>query len=264
MAPRPVEAGLEQLNLEFWLSKARENLGADDPVTKLLLGRDSPEHLSQTLVSGTRLADPAERKRLWDGGMEAIQASDDPMIKFALQIDQPALDVRNQWRAQVTAPTTEAETRIAQARFAVYGDHLYPDATFSPRITYGSIEGWMERGKMVEPTTTFAGLFDRATGQPPFDLPQSWYKAKDRLNLNTVFDFSASLDITGGNSGSPTLNAKGEVIGAAFDGNIHSIGGDFGYDPRVNRSVTVSAAAIQEALEKVYGRPDLVKELNSK
>ena len=111
--------------------------------------------------------------------------------------------------------------------------------------------------------THIGGVFDRATGLPPFDLPQSWFAAKDKLNLDTVFDFSGTLDITGGNSGSPTLNAKGEVIGAVFDGNIHSLGGDFAYDPKVNRSVSVSAAAIQEALAKIYGREDLVKELNA-
>jgi S1-C subfamily serine protease len=122
----------------------------------------------------------------------------------------------------------------------------------------------MERGQPVNPITTFAGLFDRATGQPPFDLPDSWFRAKPKLNLATAFNFSGTLDITGGNSGSPTLNGKGEVVGAVFDGNIHSIGGDYGYNPADNRSVTVTAAAIQEALDKVYGRGDLVKELNSK
>ena len=264
LAPRPVEAGLEQLNLEFWLSKTRESLGADDPGTKLVLGRDSPEHLSQALVSGSKLADPAERKRLWDGGWAAVQASNDPMIKFVLALEPTSQSIRNEWRERVSGPTTSAETRIAQARFAVYGDRIYPDATFSPRITYGAIEGWMERGQPVNPITTFAGLFDRATGQPPFDLPDSWFRAKPKLNLATAFNFSGTLDITGGNSGSPTLNGKGEVVGAVFDGNIHSIGGDYGYNPADNRSVTVTAAAIQEALDKVYGRGDLVKELNSK
>ena len=264
LAPRPVQPGLEQLNLEFWLSKSREALGADDPITRLLLGQDSPEHLSATLVAGTRLANPAERRRLFEGGLAAIQASDDPMIRYVLTLEPKAQALHAEWRAEVTGPSVAASARIAQARFAVYGEKVYPDATFSPRISYGAIEGWQERGKPVAPFTTFAGLFDRTTGQPPFDLPQAWFAAKSRLNLNTPFDFSGSLDIIGGNSGSPTLNARGEVIGAVFDGNIHSLGGDYGYDARLNRSVSVTTAAIQEALEKVYGRPDLVRELNAR
>jgi hypothetical protein len=260
----PIKVGLEQLNLEFWLSKAREHLGADDPLTVQLLGRESPESLAARLVGGTRLGDPAVRKALWEGGMAAIQASDDPMIKYVLALEPASRDVRKQWESRVTGPTTAAQARIAKARFAVYGDSIYPDATFSPRITYGSITGWVERGREIPPFTTFAGLFDRATGKPPYELPQSWYRAKDRLKLDTPFDFSATMDIIGGNSGSPTLNAKGEVVGVVFDGNIHSLGGNYGYDPRLNRSVHVSAAGMQEALLKVYGREALVKELNSK
>jgi hypothetical protein len=263
MAPRPVEAGLEQLNLEFWLSKAREGLTADDPNTKLLLGKESPEELADRLVKGSRLGDPAVRKALWEGGEKAVAASDDPMIRYVLSIDPAARALRREWEARVVGPTAAAEARIAAARFAVYGDSTYPDATFSPRITYGAVAGWTERGHEVPPVTHLGGLFDRATGLPPFDPPQSWYAAKDRLNLDTVFDFSGTLDIIGGNSGSPTLNARGDVIGAVFDGNIHSLGGDYAYEPKMNRSVSVSAAAIQEALDKIYGRNDLVRELNA-
>jgi hypothetical protein len=263
-APRPTEKALEQLNLEFWLSKGREYLTVDDPATQLLLGKESPETRATRLVEGSKLADPAVRKALWEGGSKAIAASDDPMIQYVLSIDAAARDVRKQWEARVTGPEQSAEARIAQARFAVYGDKTYPDATFSPRITYGAIAGWTERGHEVPPVTHLQGLFDRATGQAPFDPPPSWYAAKDKLKLDTVFDFSGTLDITGGNSGSPTLDAKGDVIGAVFDGNIHSLGGDFVYDPKDNRSVSVSASAIQEALEKIYSRGDLVRELNGK
>ncbi|HWE45101.1 MAG TPA: S46 family peptidase [Caulobacteraceae bacterium] len=263
LAPRPVEASLEELNLEFWLSKSREYLTADDPNTKLLLGKESPEELAARLVKDSHLDKVEARKALWDGGEKAILASDDPMIKYVLSIDPQARALRKEWEARVVGPIAAAEAKIAAARFAVYGDSIYPDATFSPRITYGAVAGWTERGHQIPPVTHMGGLFERATGLPPFDPPQSWYAAKDRLNLDTVFDFSGTLDITGGNSGSPTLNAKGDVIGAVFDGNIHSLGGDYAYDPKMNRSVSVSAAAIQEALSKIYGREDLVKELNA-
>lgn len=223
---------------------------------------DSPEDLAQRLVRGTKLGDPVLRRALWEGGRNAVQASDDPLIRFVLAIDPAARKVRAEMEARVDGPRTSAAARIAQARFAIYGERLYPDATFTPRISFGAIEGWVERGHSISPITTFAGLYAHATGKPPFDLPESWLKAKDALNLSTPFNFVSSLDVVGGNSGSPILNARGEVTGAVFDGNIHSVGGDYGYDSRLNRAVSVTAAAIQEALSKVYHRPDLLRELN--
>jgi hypothetical protein len=261
LAPEPIEAPLEQLLLEFWLSKARETLTADDPATTLLLGDDSPETLSARLAKATHLGDPGVRKALWDGGLAAITASDDPMIQYVLRIDPAARRIRSQYDEQVTGPSTRAAEAIARARFAVYGASLYPDATFTLRLSYGAIQGWTYRGRTVAPFTTFSDLYRRATGQTPFDLDPRWIAVRDRLNPDTVFDFSTSNDIVGGNSGSPVIDAKGQVIGAAFDGNIHSLGGDYGYDPALNRSVAVSAAAITEALRKVYGADALVKEL---
>lgn len=257
-----IQPAIEQLKMEFWLSKARESLTVDNPVTALLLGKDSPEESAQRLVAGTQLTDPVFRRALWVGGQKAVQTSQDPLIRFVLTIDRAAREVRAEMEARVDGPRASAARRIAQVRFAIYGESLYPDATFTPRISFGAIEAWVERGHPTAPVTTFAGLYGRATGQPPFDLPDSWLMAKDNLNPLTPFDFVSTLDVIGGNSGSPTLNAKGEVIGAVFDGNIHSLGGDFGYDPGLNRCISVSAAAIQEALLKVYHRPDLVRELN--
>jgi hypothetical protein len=257
---KPVYPTLEQLTLEFWLSKAREYLTADSPYTALLLGKDSPEDLSASLAQ-SKLGDPAVRKALWEGGEKAILASDDPMIQYVLRIDPEARKLRTAYNNQVTGPTTDAAEKIAKARFAVYGDSIYPDATFTLRLSYGKIEGWTYHGDVVPPFTYFKGLYTRATGKPPFDLDQRWIAAKDKLNPDTVFDISTSNDIIGGNSGSPLIDAKGDVIGAIFDGNIHSLGGDYGYDPQLNRAVAVSAAAVSEALRKVYGADALVDEL---
>jgi hypothetical protein len=259
--PTPVEPELEQLTLEFWLSKAREYLTADDPNTKLLLGRMSPEGLSARLAKGSRMGDPAARKALWDGGLKAVTASTDPMIQYVLKIDPQARMLRAAYDERVTGPTTQAAEKIARARFLIYGDSLYPDATFTLRLSYGQIAGWTYRGVTVPPFTTFAGLYERATGEEPFDLDARWVAAKGRLNPDTVFDISSTNDIIGGNSGSPLINAKAEVIGAVFDGNIHSLGGDYGYDGALNRTVTVSTAAITEALGKVYGADALAREL---
>ncbi|HEY2710046.1 MAG TPA: S46 family peptidase [Caulobacteraceae bacterium] len=259
----PVSPGLEQLMLEFWLSKSRERLTADDPDTRLLLGDDSPETLSKHLVEGTRLNDAAYRKALWDGGLVAIESSDDPLIRFMLKIDPGARRARAAFEDEVAGPETRAAEAIAKARFAAYGDALYPDGTFTLRLSYGAVEGWTWRGKTVPPFTTFAGLYDRATGQPPFDLDSRWIAAKPRLNPATIFNFVTNNDIIGGNSGSPVVDANAAVIGTAFDGNILSLGGDYGYDARVNRSVVLSTAAIIEALQKVYGASGLVRELEA-
>ena len=248
--------------MEFWLSKVREGLTVDNPVTQLLLGKDSPENLAHRLVAGTQLANPVLRRALWEGGRKAVQLSEDPLIRFALTIDRAAREVRAKMEDRVDGPRASAAARIAQVRFAMYRESLYPDASFTPRISFGAIEGWTDRGRQIAPVSTFAGLFGRATGQPPFDLPDSWLRSKDNLDQQTPFNFVATLDVIGGNSGSPTLNAKGEVVGAVFDGNIHMLGGDFGYDAKLNRSISVTAAAIQEALLRVYHRRDLVKELN--
>lgn len=261
---KPVHPELETLYLGFWLSKTREYLTADDPATKLILGKESPEGLATRLVSGSKLGDPAVRKALWDGGLAAIQASDDPMIQFVLKTDAPARAIRKTWDAEVAGPTDSAAARVAAARFGVYGDAVYPDATFTLRLSYGKVAGWTWRGVTVPAFTTFAGLYDRATGAEPFELAPRWIAAKDKLNPDTVFDFVTTNDIIGGNSGSPVINAKGEILGAAFDGNIHSLGGNYGYDGALNRTVVVSSAAATEALDKVYGQAALVKELTTK
>lgn len=260
---KPVYPELEQLVLEFWLSKAREYLTADNPGTKLLLGSESPESLSANLAK-SRLGDPSFRKALWEGGMAAVQASDDPMIRFVLATDGAARRAAANWDEKVTGPVTIASERIAQARFLAYGDSLYPDATFTLRLSYGQIAGWSEDGRDIAPFTYFGGLFERATGKPPYELDPRWLVAKEKLTPAMIFNISTTNDIIGGNSGSPLINARGEVIGAVFDGNIHSLGGNYGYDPALNRGVSVSSGAISEALRKVYGADWLADELEGR
>jgi hypothetical protein len=262
--PKPVPPQLERLYLSYWLSKTREYLTVDSPASKLLLGKDSPEALAAQLVAGSKLADPKVREALWKGGIPAIQASSDPMIQFVLKMDPAARAAREAWEREVSGPTERAASRIGDARFALLGQSVYPDANNTLRISYGKVEGWSYRGTDVAPFTYIGGLYERATGAEPFKLTPRWIAAEPRLDKRVVFDFSSSNDIIGGNSGSPVVNAKGEVLGAAFDGNIHSLGGAYGYDPRVNRMVTVSTAAITEALNKVYGRTALVAELTGR
>mgnify|MGYP000645632292 FL=1 len=257
----PISNDLEKIYLDFWLSKTREYLTVDNADVKALLGKESPEQIAERLVDGTKLGDPAFRAQALAMTPEQLAASGDPMIAFVLANDDAAQAVRTQWEAAVSGPTSRAGEKIAQARFAAYGTNLYPDATFSLRLSYGAVKGWTYRGVTVEPFTRIGGLYERNTGAEPFNAAEDWLAAEDRINKNTVYDFVSTNDIIGGNSGSPVINARGEVIGAAFDGNIHSLGGSFGYDGELNRTVTVSTAAVTEALRTVYNQPRLLEEL---
>jgi hypothetical protein len=258
----PVYPQLDQVALEFWLSKLREYLTVDDPRTKIFLGKDSPEELSARLVK-SGLGNVALRKKLWEGGEAAIRASDDPMIKYVLATDAASRAVRTEYETRVVGPVDIATEQIARARFAIYGTSVYPDATFSLRLSFGKIGGWTDNGRTVGPFTRYQGLWQRATGQHPFELAPRWVNSAAKVNPDTVFDFVTDNDIIGGNSGSPAIDAQGHVIGAIFDGNIESLGGDFGFDDKVNRAVAVSTAAITEALEKIYGNHALVADLES-
>jgi hypothetical protein len=151
---------------------------------------------------------------------------------------------------------------IARARFELEGTSAYPDATFTARLSYGSVKGWTrDDGVEVKPFTEMSGAFSRNTGDEPFDLPPSWLKAKGKLKLSTPFNLTTTNDIIGGNSGSPLLNQKAEIVGLVFDGNLPSLGGDFGYDARSNRTVSVDSRALVEALKVVYGADRLIREL---
>ena len=201
------------------------------------------------------------RKALWVGGLPAVNASTDPLIRYVRATDPTARAVRDEYLAKVGAPDEAAHQRLAAARFALFGTDAYPDATFTPRISYGAVRGWTWRGQTIGPFTTFAGLWTRATRAPPVDLAPRWLAARGKLADDTIFNFTTDNDIVGGNSGSPLLNAKAEVIGVAFDGNIQSLGGTYAFDEAVNRSVILSSAAITEALEVVYDDKPLVAEL---
>ncbi|HEX2140483.1 MAG TPA: S46 family peptidase [Woeseiaceae bacterium] len=261
LADRPIDQAYEKLTLEFSLDKMREYLGPDSPHVGTVLGDASPEALAVTLVDGSRLDEVAYRRELWQGGLDAVRASDDPMIELALAIDDEARALRKRYENEVEAPVTRGEEMIADARFRIYGTEIYPDATFTLRVTYGAVEGWMEKGEPVAPFTHTERLFERVTGEPPFALPDSWRQAREELDPDTPFNFVATTDITGGNSGSPIIAADGALVGLAFDGNIHSIAGSYWFDPALNRTVGVDAAIMLEALEKVYGADRLLAEL---
>jgi hypothetical protein len=255
------------------LEEAAKELGPNHKYIKAMLGGKSAAEVAQTSVEGSKLSDPEVRKTLMEGGVKAILASKDPMILLARKLDPISREFRKKQEDQVTSVLTEHGSRIAKARFAVYGKATYPDATFTLRLSYGAVEGYAGNGTLIQPFTTFGGLFDRYDGwggnearahNGDWTLPQRWVDKRGALNPSVSFNFVHKVDIIGGNSGSPVIDKKGELVGLIFDGNIESLPGNYFYDEKVNRGVSVDARAIVHALDKVYGATGLVAELTGK
>lgn len=262
LAPIPTYAGPDELQLAFFAKKAREDLGTDDPFIKKLLGTKSPAAWAHDIIAGTKLGDPAVRKALYDGGQAAIDASTDPVIRLMASLDPEIRSVRKMWEDEVQAPVAKASEDIAKARFAVTGTSVDPDATFTLRLSYGTVAGFTDaNGNRVPPYTTIGGLYARATGSEPYVLPPSWLAARGTIDPNTPMNLSTTNDIIGGNSGSPLVNRDGEVVGLIFDGNIFSLGGSFGYDLKANRAVAVDSRALLAGLREVYHADRLANEI---
>ena len=260
LSAAPIHDELELETLTFSLTKLVEALGPDHRTVRDLLGAKSPRELATELVASD-LEKVEKRKALLEGGKAAVAASDDPMIQFARKVDGHARQIRKQYEEEVESPLKRNRELLGKARYAVEGTGTYPDATFTLRISYGSVKGWTENGTEISPFTILGGTFERATGRPPFQLPDSWHKAKDKLDLTTPYNFVTTNDIIGGNSGSPVINKDAEIVGIVFDGNIHSLGGAFWFDQEKNRSVAVDSRAIIETLDKVYGARRVLQEL---
>ena len=260
-AKSPIDAAVEQVRLSFSLERMRDTSVQTIRSSRPDSGAASPDERAQELVSRSALADPATRLKLYDGGQAAIAASSDPMIAIARAVDADSRRLRAIYENEVDGPERRAQQAIADARFKIYGTRLYPDATFTLRLTDGAVRGWSEAGEPVLPFTQVDRLYARATGAPPFQLPRTWLEARPQLDINMRANFVATTDIVGGNSGSPMVNARGEVVGLVFDGNIHSISGSYWFDADRNRTVAVHPQFIRAALEQVYHATALVREL---
>jgi hypothetical protein len=260
-SPAPLTGSLEELMLAQEFRALEAELGAGDPTVKAVLDGQTPEQAAHRYVSSTKIQNVDERKRLAHD-LDAVRNSKDGMIQLALILEGPARKYRKEFEDKVEAVITSSAAKIAQARFAVYGANEYPDATFTLRLSYGPVKGYTALdGKAVPYATNFAGLYKHATGKEPFKLPPAWVKAKSALDLNTPFDFVTTADTHGGNSGSPTVNTKGEIIGILFDGNLEGLPNRYVYTEEQARSVHLASNAIGEALKKVYNADRLLGEL---
>jgi hypothetical protein len=263
-SPAPIYPGMETARLAGSLQQALAELGPNDEFVKLALGGRDPKQAAAELVSGSKLSDPAVRRKLVDGGEAAVAASDDPMIVLARRLDPLRREAIKWSEDNVQSVVQRAGEQLGKARFAAYGKTTYPDATFTLRLSYGQVKGYPMNGTVAPYKTTFYGLYDRANSfdlKFPFNLPARWAEGRDKLDLATPLDFVSTNDIIGGNSGSPVINAKGEIVGLIFDGNIESLVGDFVYEGVTNRAVAVHTAAMTEALRKLYGAQRLADEL---
>jgi len=243
-----------------------EKFGGNDSLVKQVLAGKSPHARAVELVTGTKLKDVGFRKDIYGKDAAALQNIHDPMLELARLIDGPAREARKAHDVQEEIKE-QAYAEIAKARFAIEGTSNYPDATFTLRLSYGTVRGYEEDGKKIPPFTNFAGLYQRAAehhNQPPFDLPPRWVDGKAKLNPNTPFNFVSDADIIGGNSGSPVVNKANEFVGIIFDGNIQSLVLDCIFSDKQARAVSVDSAAISEALREIYRADTLADELEGK
>ncbi len=269
LSPAPIYTEMEEVLLTAWLEEARKTLGKDDQFIKAALGDSEPSEVVKRAINETKLKDVAERKILFEGGADSIAKSTDPMIMLARRVEPIIRELRAWNEEKIVSVETSAGAKIANARFAVYGRTISPDANFNLRMAYGKVKGYDEDTTLVPYKTTFYGLYDRAESfgeKSPFDLPARWRDGRNKLNLATPFNFPYSADTIGGMSGSPIINRKAEFVGINFDSNIQKLSNRYWYieEDEGSRAVGVHSAGILEALRKLYEAGDLAKELTGK
>ncbi|MGD0337267.1 MAG: S46 family peptidase [Bacteroidota bacterium] len=267
LSPAPFYPVLEETIFADVLRESLEQLGLDDPFIKTVLGTWLPEEVAKELFTNTKLADPAVRKALIEGGEKAVAESTDPLIALMRKADPVLRELRKWVEDNIDSQMKIAGEKLGKARFAIYGKSVNPDATFTLRLSYGTVKGYPMNGTIAPSKTTFYGLYDRASSfdmKQPFDLPARYLDRKEKLDLSTPLNFVSSCDVIGGNSGSPVIDRNGELVGLIFDGNIESLIGNFIYSDETNRAVAVHSAAMIEALRKLYDAGKLANEIEGK
>jgi hypothetical protein len=267
LSPAPIYKDLDKAlawgNVKYGIG----HIGIEDEYWRLIFEGMDPKTTVSDLIDKTKLDNVDYRKTLIEGGVAELSKSDDPMIKLAMKINPYLEKQEKEYRDNFESILDEAQEKIAEARFLIYGHNKYPDANFTLRLTYGQVKGYPMNGTIAPPFTTLYGLFDRSLGfgnKGDFELAPRYWERKNNLDLSTPCNFVSTCDIIGGNSGSPTINKNGEFVGIVFDGNIESLPGSFVYDGRNNRAVSLHAKYIITALRNLYDANNIANELEDK
>jgi hypothetical protein len=261
----PIYKNKEMIVLKHSIEQSIANLGKDDKFVKAILQNKTPEKIVQELISKTQLDSPEFRKSLLESKPEEILQNKDPLLQWIIQLEPLFREKRDWIEKEIETPLSIEGGKLAKIKFAMYGKSTYPDATFTLRLAYGKMKGYSVEGFQFPPFTTYHGLLDRAYSfqGEPFQLSEKIQKNISKINLQVPLNFVSTHDITGGNSGSPVINSKGELVGLIFDGNAYSHSTTYIYSDEKARSVSVHSAGIIESLKNIYRAKNLVQELEN-
>jgi hypothetical protein len=264
-SPAPIYEDLERAKLTDSLALLLEELEHEpDVLQKALAGKGTVARAAE-LISGTKLKEVEERKRIAAGGWKAIESSTDAMIVLARDIDERSRLVRKEFETSVEEVERQAYAEIAKRRFAKFGTSVYPDATFSLRLAFGTVKSIDDNGTTIHAWTTMGEAFEHEAahgGQDPWKLPRTWHDRKSKLDLSTPLNFASTADGVGGNSGSPVVNRAGELVGLIFDSNIPALANEFRHSSDVGgRAISVHSAGMLEAMRQIYDAGQLAQEL---
>lgn len=263
--PKRYDEAMQTKQLKMNADYLAMNLGADNELVMKLYGGKSGNAAVEYLLSNTKIGNAEAVKELASKGSEAILNSGDPLIYFVLNTKDQLNDY--QARAQeINSTESVLENELGQALYEVYGTSIPPDATFTLRINDGVMKSYDYNGTIAPEFTTFYGMYNRYYSHQkkyPWDLPERWLNLNEDFNLETPFNFISTNDIIGGSSGSAVINKNKEIVGIAFDGNMESIAGDFLYDTKANRMVSVASQGIVEILSDLLKCTRLANEIKA-
>jgi len=263
--PKDLNADLQKQLLVIQLNILKNNLSADSKLVKELITNKSTEAAANDIIAKSNITTESKLLNLVDGGYESIMNSNDPFIYYILSTQDELKKMLNENQARIDKEEILNQA-LGEALYKVYGDAIPPDATGTLRLADGIVKGYNYNGTKAPIKTTFYGALDRYYSfdkKFPFKLPEYFENLPDEFDPSTPLNFISTNDIVGGNSGSPVINVKGEIVGLAFDGNIESLTSNFIYTTEANRTVCVSALGMIEAIRDLYKAKSLSNEIIS-